>query len=87
MNMVEALTRPKSGRSLTRFGRSQRFLRTRQLYAPNPSLSPDWSKNTTGCLLMDDVVTTGATLDAAKNALRQIWKGPIGFVTCLDAAH
>jgi len=40
-----------------------------------------------GCLLMDDVVTTGATLDAAKNALRQIWEGPIGFVTCLDAAH
>ena len=87
MKLVDALTRPTSGRSLTRFGRSQRFLRTRQLYTPNPSLSPDWSKNTIGCLLIDDVVTTGATLDAAKNALRQIWEGPIGFVTCLDAAH
>jgi predicted amidophosphoribosyltransferase len=36
---------------------------------------------------MDDVVTTGATLEAAYHALRTAWSGPLGFVTLLDAAR
>ena len=35
---------------------------------------------------MDDVITTGATLEAAWTALRTAWDGPIDFVTLLDAA-
>jgi predicted amidophosphoribosyltransferase len=38
-----------------------------------------------GCLLLDDVVTTGSTLASARNALASVWKGPIGFITLLDA--
>ena len=87
MSLVDVLIRPRSGRSLTRLDRSQRIHRTSGLYAPKPSLPTKWDDDIAGCLLLDDVVTTGSTLEAAREALHSIWKGPIGFVTLLDAVH
>ena len=49
--------------------------------------SPSWNADDwEGVILMDDVITTGATLEAAWTALRTAWDGPIDFVTLLDAA-
>ena len=59
MELVDALVRPKSGRSLTRLTRQQRIHRTRELYAGHPSLH--WPDRVEGVLLLDDVITTGST--------------------------
>ena len=83
MNPVDALVRPKSGRSLTRLNRRQRLRGTHGLYAAHPSLI--WPDQVEGVLLLDDVITTGSTLTSARQALAQVWEGPIGFVTLLDA--
>lgn len=85
MEFVDALVRPKSGRSLTRLTRQQRIHRTQGLYAGHPSLH--WPDRVEGVLLLDDVITTGSTLDSARQALRSTWTGPIGFITLLDAVR
>ena len=85
MTIADVLIRPRSGRSLTRLNRHQRIRRTQGLYAPDPNLDPTWMDGVEGCLLLDDVVTTGSTLASARDALTSVWKGPIGFITLLDA--
>ncbi|MGB0171070.1 MAG: ComF family protein [Flavobacteriales bacterium] len=85
MTLSDVLIRPRSGRSLTRLDRRQRMRRTKGLYLPDPSLDSTWSNGAEGCLLLDDVITTGSTLASARDALSSVWKGPIGFVTLLDA--
>ena len=87
MMLCNALARPHSGRSLTRQHRRERIQNTRGLYAMAPSFDPACLQPFAGCWLLDDVVTTGSTLEAAHNALRTHWKGPIGFITLLDAAR
>jgi len=85
MTMTEVLIRPKSGGSLTRLDRRQRIRSTKGLYKPRPALDPTWSDGVVGCLLLDDVITTGSTLASARDALSSVWEGPIGFITLLDA--
>lgn len=87
MVQLHALVRPHSGRSLTRQHRRERIQNTRGLYAISPSFDLACLQPLAGCLLLDDVVTTGSTLEAAHSALRVHWKGPIGFITLLDAAR
>lgn len=85
MTIAKVLIRPRSGQSLTQLNRRQRIRRTQGLYAPDPNLDPTWMDEVEGCLLLDDVVTTGSTLASARDALASVWKGPIGFITLLDA--
>ena len=87
MALAEVLCRPRFGGSLTRLDRLQRIRSTQGLYVPNPNIAPSWLNGLEGCLLLDDVITTGSTLASAHNALTSIWKGPIGFITLLDAAQ
>ena len=85
MPMHPLLIRKHSGRSLTGFGRSQRVSNLDARF--HWGCPPDEPMDTTGGLIiMDDVVTTGSTLEHAHHALRQHWQGPIGFVTLADAA-
>jgi len=85
MAMHPLLIRKHSGRSLTGFGRSQRVSNLDARF--HWGCPPDEPMDTTGGLIiMDDVVTTGSTLEHAHHALRQHWQGPIGFVTLADAA-
>lgn len=85
MPLEHALVRPTSGRSLTRLGKSQRLIQTEGLYHPAPKLPDGWESTLHGCVLIDDVITTGATLEAAYSAVRLFWKGPLGFATVLDS--
>ena len=86
MPVLNALVRPRSGGSLTRLGRHERIRDTAGRYIPNPRLESGWSLAVQGCLLLDDVITTGSTLTACHQALTPIWSGPMGFLTMLDAA-
>ena len=82
---MQLLVRTRHRSSLTRLGRRDRLQSLANTYRFDANLtwSPeDWD----GIILMDDVVTTGATLEAAWTALRKAWNGPIDFVTLLDAA-
>ena len=85
MTIANVLIRPRSGQSLTQLNRHQRIRSTKDLYIPDPTLDSTWSNGLEGCLLLDDVITTGSTLASARDALSSVWKGPIGFVTLLDA--
>lgn len=38
-------------------------------------------------LLVDDVVTTGATLAEARRAVAEVWGGPIGFLVLAETFH
>ena len=87
MTISDVLIRPRSGRSLTQLNRHQRIRSTKDLYIPDPTLDSTWSNGLDGCLLLDDVVTTGSTLASARDALSSVWKGPIGFITLLDAVR
>lgn len=87
MPLLDLLVRTRSGTTLTKFSRHQRLSQTRGLYAPKPGISTDDLQPLKGVLLMDDVITTGATLEAAHQAVRQVWDGPVGFITLLDAAR
>lgn len=84
MPVLEWIRRPRSGRSLTRSGRKERRDRTQQVYAWNPPCRAH-AGGLDGLILMDDVVTTGSTLEGAHAALRTQWDGPIGFIVALDA--
>lgn len=79
------LVRTRHRASLTRLGRRDRLQSLANTYRFDAS--PSWNaKDWNGVILMDDVITTGATLEAAWTALRTAWDGPIDFVTLLDAA-
>ena len=79
------LVRTRHRSSLTRLGRRDRLQSLTHTYRFNAS--PTWNADDwEGVILMDDVITTGATLEAAWTALRAAWDGPIDFVTLLDAA-
>ncbi len=86
MNTMNLLSRPKAGVSLTKMNRAQRLTHGKNPFTwlPPPALQLDTLH---GMLIVDDVVTTGSTLERAHTAIRQHWQGPLGFVTLLDAIH
>ena len=70
---------------LDRLGRRDRLQSLANTYRFDAD--PTWNADDCdGIILMDDVITTGATLEAAWTTLRPAWSGPIDFVTLLDAA-
>ena len=82
--MLSLLERPHAGQSLTRFGRAGRI---REGLNPFVWKAPDSDSTVpdAGILIMDDVMTTGSTLERAHSAIRQYWSGPLGYLTLLDA--
>tara|TARA_X000000950_G_scaffold231643_1_gene280259 strand:- start:13 stop:720 length:708 start_codon:yes stop_codon:yes gene_type:complete len=85
MDVVTALVRTQHRRSLTRLARRERLHSLTDAYR----LNPDCTLNTSdldGLILFDDVITTGATMEAAWSALRSAWDGPIDLITLMDAA-
>ena len=87
MKVVPALDRPSSGRSLTQLKRAQRLAQTQGMFTPKIQVESNWTDSLQGCVIMDDVITTGATIEAAYLAIRQVWPGPLGFITLLDATR
>ena len=85
MPMHPLLVRKHSGQSLTGFGRSQRLSSLEARYHWD-SQTDEQLDTKGGLIIMDDVLTTGSTLEHAHHTLRQHWPGPIGFVTLADAA-
>ena len=78
--------RTDAGRSFTRFSRSQRMARRKNPFAwkETPSITPALVR---GLIIMDDVVTTGSTLESMHDTLRKHWSGPLAFITLADAAQ
>ena len=87
MKVVPALDRPSPGRSLTQLKRAQRLAQTQGMFTPKIQVESNWTDSLQGCIIMDDVITTGATIEAAYLAIRQVWPGPLGFITLLDATR
>lgn len=85
MEIAPALARTSAGTSSTRFNRKQRIGRPHVHYTWQGPLQV-CEKETEGLIVMDDVVTTGSTLESMHCALRKNWAGPLAFVTLADAA-
>ena len=84
--VLDNLRRPHAGKSLTKFGRSQRIGTRKNPFVWNPEQSTV-PPATQGILFIDDVITTGSTLERAHSAARRYWKGPLGYITMADAAR
>jgi len=84
MQITPLLMRKNAGQSFTRFNRSQRIaLHSVQFDWPEtPSTMPE---NIPGCIIIDDVITTGSTLESMHHSLRRRWHGPLAFITLADA--
>jgi competence protein ComFC len=65
--VMNALIRVREGPSQTRLSEGERRRNVRDAFAVNPELNPDGLR----LLLIDDVMTTGATLDACARTLKR----------------
>lgn len=85
MPVLQVLRRVRAGRSLTGYDRRKRIMGevSRFQWSASPG---DIPLHIEGLILMDDVITTGSTLEEAHLVLRTQWHGPIGFVVMADAA-
>ena len=85
MPVLQVLRRVRAGRSLTGYDRRKRIMEevSRFQWSASPG---DIPLHIEGLILMDDVITTGSTLEEAHLVLRTQWHGPIGFVVMADAA-
>lgn len=86
MKAVNPLIRAKAGASLTKMSRTQRLSHGENPFSWIPPKA-HLLGSIQGLLIVDDVVTTGSTLERAHSTVRQHWPGPLGFVTMLDAIH
>jgi len=86
MTIAPLCVRSEAGRSFTRYNRSQRVARGNNPFSWKESASP-LTPSTQGLIIIDDVVTTGSTLESMHGALRSQWPGPLAFVTLADAAR
>ena len=84
--MLTALERPRTGKSQTKFGRADRIRAGRNPFVWNPNC-PVPCPAPQGILFIDDVITTGSTLEKAHAAARLHWKGPLAYITMADAAQ
>ena len=80
----ELLKRPKSTQSLDGLGRAERYEMLREAIRVNPKLRHQFIKRP--ILLVDDVMTSGATLSAATEVLQQAGSGNIRVVTLARVA-
>ena len=85
MPVLQVLRRIRAGRSLTGYDRRKRIMGEAPRFLWSTS-NGDIPLNVEGLILMDDVITTGSTLEEAHLVLRTQWRGPIGFVVMADAA-
>ena len=85
MPVLQVLRRIRAGRSLTGYDRRKRIMGEAPRFLWSTS-NGDIPLNVEGLILMDDVITTGSTLEEAHQALRAQWPGPIGFAAMVDAA-
>lgn len=86
MKAMSPLIRAKAGASLTKMSRPQRLSHGENPFSWIPPKA-NLLGSIQGLLIVDDVVTTGSTLERAHSTVRQHWPGPLGFVTMLDAIH
>jgi predicted amidophosphoribosyltransferase len=86
MEIAPVLVRTHSDRSFTRFNRNERIARHRSRFAWDQTLPPPRAE-VSGLIIMDDVVTTGSTLESLHHTLRRHWSGPLAYVTLADAGH
>lgn len=84
--LLSALGRPHAGKSLTKFGRAARMRVGQNPFVWNPN-HPGLDPAPQGILFIDDVITTGSTLEKAHAAARHHWKGPLAYITMADAAQ
>lgn len=86
MTIAPLCLRTRAGQSFTRFNRKQRMARGINPFSWKES-APLLAPEAQGLFLIDDVVTTGSTLESMHEALRKNWTGPMAFVTLADAAQ
>ena len=86
MSIVPVCIRTHAGRSFTGYNRRQRMARRNNPFSWKAS-APPLAPETQGLILIDDIVTTGSTLESMHEALRENWSGPMAFVTLADAAR
>ncbi|MBL6645780.1 MAG: ComF family protein [Flavobacteriales bacterium] len=86
MSIAPLCIRTDAGRSFTGYNRRQRMARRNNPFTWKET-APPLAPETQGLFLIDDVVTTGSTLESMNEALRKNWTGPMAFVTLADAAR
>lgn len=86
MPIAPLCIRSRAGRSLTRYNRSQRMARRNNPFSWNDAAPPP-TPTAQGLIVIDDVVTTGSTLESMHRTLRTNWSGPLAFITLADAAR
>lgn len=79
------LGRRRTGRRQARSGRRDRALNVRDLFFPIADAAA-WARGRP-TILVDDVVTTGATTAACASALRDAGSSPVGVVSFARALH
>lgn len=85
MPVAPLCIRSHAGRSFTRYNRSQRIARGNNPFSWKDPASP-LTPVSQGLIVIDDVVTTGSTLESMYGCLRNNWSGPLAFITLADAA-
>ena len=86
MHCTPLLLRKHAGQSFTRFNRNQRIARQTAPF-DWPDTHTALHESNKGYIILDDVITTGSTLESMHRTLRTRWQGPLAFVTLADAAR